>query len=176
MEIFLTNVRFQAHTRLRAAWWFKTSKNPCVSFILPILPIVIFWHLWKWRNSDRFQGKQLSLSSPISNILTDVQCMFNHHFKIRMSNVQTWVSFFYSISHMQRPLSFKVERWISPPHMNYKLNTYGCSKRNLGQSGSSVILRYSTGKLIFAFSYCFGEATSIQAKAKTFLHTVRYCL
>ena len=67
-------------------------------------------------------------------------------------------------------------KWVRPSHRGLKLNTGGCSKGNLGESGGGGVLREASGRLVLAFSCNFGIASSMQAEARALLFGVRLCL
>lgn len=59
-----------------------------------------------------------------------------------------------------------VVKWIRPPSLSLKLNTYGCSKGNPGPSGGGGLLRNDLGMVLLAFSVDLGLCSSLEAEAR----------
>ena len=39
-----------------AAWWYGKRGNRDLAFVHHILPLLVCWHLWKFRNARKYEG------------------------------------------------------------------------------------------------------------------------
>ncbi|XP_071939025.1 uncharacterized protein [Coffea arabica] len=129
-----------------AARWEGRQRNKLLRFVHQVVPLMIYWHLWKARNGMKYEGKRI-----------------------------VGAQFHLAISTWKPAVSHRLVKWVRSFHGSLKLNTDGCSKGNPGLSGGGRVLR-DGGRMVLAFSCSFGLASSMQAEARTLLFGVKLCL
>lgn len=65
-----------------------------------------------------------------------------------------------------------ITRWICPVIGRFKLNSYGCSKRNSGPSGGGSVLRDCNGNVRWAQADFFGSQSNNVVEAKALMQRV----
>ncbi|XP_027150296.1 uncharacterized protein LOC113750530 [Coffea eugenioides] len=159
-----------------ASWWYGKRGNRQLAFVHHILPLLICWHLWKFRNRMRYDGVRLGFARLCYLVLSDLLELFGLFLRQRRSFPADWVHFYAEISGWVPRVSYTLVRWSRPSGDALKLNTNGCTKGNPSVSGAGGILRDGGGSLLLAFSCYFGHATSLQAEVRALLFGVQLCV
>ncbi|KAH0711931.1 hypothetical protein KY289_007890 [Solanum tuberosum] len=132
-------------------WWLTKSPNKVHELIFQCLPSVIFWEIWKYRCTYKYEGTRPSSSSIMHKTTYLIQLVLTSQFP----SLQTH-SNFRNICLMMDNIKPKLDIipvWWSRPNLgDFKLNVDGCSKGNPGSVGGGGILRNHLGHMIMAFT------------------------
>lgn len=71
-------------------------------------------------------------------------------------------------------LSMIITKWEKPCCRRFKLNTDGCAKGDLGQSGGGNLLRNHEGKFMWAMADVYDCQTNMVAEARSVMQGI-YC-
>nr|XP_027090349.1 uncharacterized protein LOC113711381 [Coffea arabica] len=162
---------------LESLWkkWAASLPRLPVSHIRCILPVLIWWFLWKGRNKARFEGQTFSaqqVSWEVDNFIQDM----GRAGRLRKAQFygdmeDNWARLASPVIRHRRPI---VVSWHRPPAHRSKLNT-DASVIN-GRATGGGVLRDSEGRLIFAFYKEFGEKGVLGAEALALQEGLRECV
>nr|XP_027088615.1 uncharacterized protein LOC113709967 [Coffea arabica] len=162
---------------LESLWkkWAASLPRLPAHHIRCILPVLIWWFLWKGRNKARFEGQLFSAQ----RIRWEVDgCIQDMGRAGRLMKEQfygdlddPWARLARPANRQRRPI---VVSWSRPPPRQSKLNT-DASVVN-GRAAGGGVLRDSDGRLIFAFYKEFGEKGVLEAEAMALQEGLRECV
>ncbi|XP_027071842.1 uncharacterized protein [Coffea arabica] len=154
--------------------WFGSSPAIMRGHIRTIIPILIFWFIWKSRNRARFDGICLEACGVVSSIASFVEQLglANKLSKrlFRGDYEDPWAQLGVCLA---RHIEVTVVSWKRPPQFYVKLNTDGSVTQNRAYRGG--LLRDSDGRLLFAFHKEFGDIDVLGTESLALLHGLRLC-
>nr|XP_027124272.1 uncharacterized protein LOC113740964 [Coffea arabica] len=125
------------------------------------------------QNKAFFEGTQMRVVKIFQDVMIEVKGVLEGKFKQRIG-VHTF-SQLYEWTNQSPHYSLQLVRWRAMGDSMLTLNTDGCSKGNLGESGGGGILHDVSGLPIFAFSASFGMTSSIRAEVLALGTGLRLC-
>lgn len=130
--------------------------------------------LWSARNLAKYEGKYISKSTILHNIITQAKsvCELSDLKEEHHSKKLILSQFGIKGGSSKNPI-LKIVKWLCPPWPLLKLNTDGASK-NPEISGGGGIVRDFKGDVLIAFSHFYGAANSIIAEARALLDGIYY--
>lgn len=141
-----------------------------------MLPVLVCWAIWRYRNQLFFDGGRVLLS-PVLRMLD--QLLFEVSLRQPVRFISTnghhqHLRSYGRVSFKQGSLSLKSVSWHRPVAQTLKLNVDGSA--TVGFTGGGFILRDSDGLCIVAKSRFFGPGDSLSAELAAFLDAIRFCL
>ena len=115
-------------------WSSRGKKNSRYGFSCFLLPILICWHLWRARNSSRYEGVAVSSYRTIEKVRQDWYDLFSL-FKPRAGDSLAKTEMLRSagMAYVNTPRSdARLVYWMTPANGLLKLNVDGASKGNPG--------------------------------------------
>lgn len=163
------------HLRRRClSFWMYHSHGDIMTKCLKILPSLICWYIWKWRNNIIFEGSNWSFQFIISEIWKYLLIILKSSFKHFDLRAHSWIELIDLLDN--RPsISRTIQVIWKFPSRALKLNTNGSSRGNPGPSSGGGVLRNESGLVLFAFSEFFGLKTNLQAEAQALLLGLCIC-
>ena len=158
-------------------WWMHSSGNGFVANCYRLLPALICWALWKFRNLAYFEG-----------VVTPVHVIFNHIVKELQliaratpftcstpEDKRCWTQGLVPFLKQPPRARLRIIRWMVPPMGYVKLNVDGSSLGNPGDAGGGGLIRDSEGRLLYGFSTFYGWQTNMSAEAMALLEGLQLC-
>ena len=137
MPIGIWNQQNEWRQRCIQMWMVTVTSKP-LKLCVKLLPSIICWNLWKYRNISKFQGVKGTGKSLISLILFDLDMMLRAEgYKFNLHNI-TWLDCVQKLENCKRMYKAIAVRWENPPMGYYKLNTDGSSSGNPGNALMSL--------------------------------------
>ncbi|XP_060197735.1 uncharacterized protein LOC132626759 isoform X2 [Lycium barbarum] len=165
------------HNTLRTLlmkWWYVKAENGLHKDLLKVIPVVIFWEIWKSRCSNRYEKSKISKAWVIYQVSYHIRWLVT-----KTNNNKRWKWPWHELCKQIMLLSPKIDciivRWIRPPLNWIKLNTDG-SHNCEDDIGAGGIVRDSNGNLIMAFAKSLGKGSSNLAEAKAALYGMKWCI
>lgn len=156
------------------SWWY--TSNP--SIITSLLPSLIYWELWRYRNKaihDTIISPSWVLISTIQKSLLNI--LQAAKIKFHPSIFQPLLKPSSLIIGHARQRTVRVVHWSKPALGFVKLNSDEASQGKPGLSAGSGIVRDSLGNFIYAYSSFYGwSSTSFLAKARALFLGIKWSL
>ncbi|XP_058080751.1 uncharacterized protein LOC131228933 [Magnolia sinica] len=147
------------------------------SHLQRITPCVIFWEIWKARNTARFDGTKIhapSITDNVKRCLLSLASLFPdvlHPPAYSFPRADLGMS---SLRQVSSPLI--VVRWQIPPTGWNKLNVDGSTIENPGPSGGGGLCRNDRGDFISGFLAGYGPGSNVYAKLRAIHDGLTHCV
>ncbi|WMV14315.1 hypothetical protein MTR67_007700 [Solanum verrucosum] len=135
-------------------WRNRNHHNNVHKLLLQIVPICIFWEIWKSWTSCKFgDKKKFNTRRMETQILWNIKATIGIAFpKCKLfDDIYTWLHICQTVERMKPVVSCKVVVWKKPTERRFKLNSDGSFLNNNNRDGIRGIIRDVVGDLAKLF-------------------------
>lgn len=154
------------------AWWARVPRNSVHRAVLQLVPSLVLWNIWLWRNQAKYEGTRCSRNKLCADIVRQLHSILSAQFP-RLSFPLDWTEIWDSVLLHRKKFSACFVKWVLPPWPFIKLNTDGCAKGQASLAAGGGIFRDSSSNILLAFSTYFGPMSSLEAEGWALLQGLR---
>lgn len=171
----LPHYSYRSPLALLTRWKRRFRSHHHIGFLLPCMTL---WHIWKGRNSSRFDSKAFNSNAIIHLVTMDLR-LSSFAFGFNSAQVRSMSNFCHATCLCILPPKARIPRvvaWHKPPNGVIKLNVDGCFKGNSGMSAAGGIFRDHSGHVLAAFGSFLGMFPIIYAELWAIYEGLRYAV